>query len=90
MANVSKKRDVGESFTEWMARKAKLEKDKFAIDFEMKPFLETQKASIGAVVHNISRAYSWHVAQNWLPLTAKRLLAVYLACRTTCLWACEG
>ncbi|CAE7244321.1 MX1 [Symbiodinium microadriaticum] len=80
VANVTKKRDAGESFTEWMARRAQLEKDKFAIDFEMKPFLETQKASIGAVVHNISRAYSWHVAQNWLPLTAKRLLAVWTGC----------
>ena len=78
------KREAGESFTEWMARKAQVEQNKFAIDFEMKPFLEKQQASIGAVVHSISRAYGWHVAQNWLPLTAKRLLAVCLACRTAC------
>ncbi|CAE7335694.1 KLHL4 [Symbiodinium sp. CCMP2456] len=80
VANVTKKRDPGESFTEWMARKARLEKDKFAVDLEMGPFVEKQQASIGAVVHNISRAYSWHVAQNWLPLTAKCLLAVWTGC----------
>ncbi|CAE7210612.1 Klhl18 [Symbiodinium natans] len=80
VANVTKKREPGESFTEWMARKAQLEKDKFAIDLEMKPFVEKQQATIGAVVHSISRGYSWHVAHNWLPLTAKRLLAVWTGC----------
>ena len=85
MANVTKKREPGESFTEWMARKAQLEKDKFAIDLEMKPFVEKQQATIGAVVHSISRGYSWHVAHNWLPLTAKRLLAVWFACSRACL-----
>jgi len=80
VANVTMKREAGESFTEWMARKAQVEQNKFAIDFEMKPFLEKQQASIGAVVHSISRAYGWHVAQNWLPLTAKRLLAVWTGC----------
>ncbi|CAE7456184.1 Klhl1 [Symbiodinium sp. CCMP2592] len=80
VANVTKKREAGESFTEWMARKAQMEQNKFAIDWEMKTFVENQQASIGAVVYNISRAYGWHVAHNWLPLTAKRLLAVWTGC----------
>ncbi|CAE7456190.1 klhl3 [Symbiodinium sp. CCMP2592] len=80
VANVTNKRDAGESFTEWMARKVQMEQNKFAIDWEMKTFVENQQASIGAVVYNISRAYGWHVAHNWLPLTAKRLLAVWTGC----------
>ena len=44
----------------------------------MKDFVNANQASIGAVVSHVSRAYSWHVATHWLPLTAKRLLKVCL------------
>ena len=71
--SINDKQLPDESYPDWMARKVRQERSTFENDLFMKPFVEKKQATLAALVDRISTTYRWHVTQNWLPLTAKRL-----------------